>query len=59
MKFYKISSPMFWQLKMHDVEVGGQPFHTNISTVMADTGTSLNLIPDEDFNPLMEKFIYS
>lgn len=26
MKFYKISNPMFWQLKMHDVMVGGQPF---------------------------------
>lgn len=44
---------------MHDMEIGGQPFNTNISTVMADTGTSLNMIPDEDFNPIMEKFVYS
>lgn len=26
---------------------------------MADTGTSLNMIPDEDFNPIMEQHILS
>lgn len=26
---------------------------------MADTGTSLNMIPDEDFNPIMDKYVKS
>jgi len=51
--------PEFWSLPFHNVEIDGETFHTNIKTVMADTGTSLNMIPDEDFNPIMDKYVKS
>ena len=57
MKFYKIQDPSFWSLPFSDVEIDGDAFHTNITSVMADTGTSLNMIPDEDFNPIMDKYV--
>jgi hypothetical protein len=59
MTFHKITSPMFWNLGLGAVTIGGEPYIPNVTGVMADTGTSLNLIPDEDFNPIMEKWVYS
>jgi len=59
MHFHKINSPMFWNLPLGPVEIGGEPYIPHVKAVMADTGTSMNLIPDEDFNPIMQKFVYS
>lgn len=58
-KFYKITNPVFWELPFHDVVIGGKPFNTKVTQVMADTGTSLNMIPDEDFYPLMKQHVES
>ena len=46
-------------LDFHDVEIAGEKFHTTHRSIMADTGTSLNMIPDDDFNPIMEKYVKS
>ena len=59
MHFHKINSTVFWNLPLGDVWIGGEPYIPHVKAVMADTGTSMNLIPDEDFNPIMEKFVYS
>merc|ERR1711935_465622 len=59
LKFYKLANPMFWQLEFDNVNIGGKPFHTDCKQIMADSGTSLNMIPDEDFNPIMEEHVYS
>lgn len=58
-QFHKLASEYFWTMKLGKVTVGGEPWTPAVTTVMADTGTSLNLLPDEDFFPLMEKYVYS
>lgn len=59
MKFYKITNPTFWSLEFHDVEIGGEAFHTDVTSMMADTGTSLNMIPDKDFFRIMDQHVKS
>ena len=59
MQFHKINNPSFWNLPMSDVMIGGEPYIPHADGVMADTGTSMNMIPDEDFNPIMQKYVYS
>ena len=47
---------MFWAMPFHNVKLGDDPFPTKITEIMADTGTSLNMIPDADFNHILDKF---
>lgn len=59
MHFHKINSKMFWSLGLGHVTIGDEPYTPHVQSVMADTGTSMNLIPDEDFNPIMDKYVKS
>jgi len=44
---------MFWQFPFNGVDLGGVPFTPSVNVMMADSGTSMNLIPDEDFDRIM------
>ncbi len=46
LKWYKINTPNFWQLSFGNVKMGRINFQPSVNEVMADTGTSLNMIPD-------------
>jgi hypothetical protein len=38
-------------MNFNNIKLGtNYPFHTTVKTIMADTGTSLNMVPDVDFN---------
>jgi hypothetical protein len=54
--WYKITRKSFWQLNMHNVKLGDESFKPSVHTVMADTGTSLNMIPDTDYYKIYDKF---
>jgi len=56
LSWHKISSPMFWQMDFHTVTLGKTPFTPSVNVVMADSGTSLNMIPDDDFYALTNMF---
>jgi hypothetical protein len=47
--WFDITTPTFWSLEFQNVKIGGTPFRPSTTKIMADTGTSLNMIPDEDF----------
>lgn len=44
--WYKISSPFYWELPFGNVQIGEHSFQPSVDSMMADTGTSLNMIPD-------------
>ena len=48
--WHDLSSPSFWQVRFDKVRVGSWSFKPSTHEAMADSGTSLNMIPDEDFN---------
>ena len=54
--WYDISSPLFWEIDFHNVTMGNYQIPVSVSSVMADTGTSLNMIPDRDFNIILNTF---
>jgi len=47
---------MFWQFNFDDVMLGDKPFTPSVNSMMADSGTSLNMIPDDDFNAIRDTF---
>ena len=44
--WYKINSQAFWELTFDHVKIGNMNFKPSVNSIMADTGTSLNMIPD-------------
>lgn len=56
LRWYPISSPSFWQLPFDNVKLGSFEFTPSVNLVMADTGTSLNMIPDEDYYKIFNMF---
>jgi|TARA_B110000285_G_scaffold218030_1_gene267045 hypothetical protein len=57
--WYPIVSKNFWALDFGNVKIGDYQFQPSVKTVMADTGTSLNMIPDQDFNQIYNTFFAS
>lgn len=55
--WYKINSPQFWELTFGNVRMGDFQFEPAVSSIMADTGTSLNMIPDVDYYKIFDRFI--
>lgn len=55
--WYPINAPGFWELSFRDVKMGNVTFEPSVKSLMADTGTSLNMIPDEDYYKIFDKFI--
>jgi len=47
----------FWNVKLGKVMMGDYQLRTNVQTIMADTGTSLNMIPDRDYYEIFDHFI--
>jgi hypothetical protein len=54
--WYPIISETFWSMSFHSVTLGDEPLEVKSTFLMADTGTSLNMIPDEDYNNIVNKF---
>lgn len=57
LKWYPIASRGYWNVKLGKVTMGDFELKTRAGTVMADTGTSLNMIPDRDFQNIYNHFI--
>ena len=54
--WYPINSPAFWELTFSNVRLGVNHFVPSVNSIMADTGTSLNMIPDEDYYKIFEMY---
>ena len=46
LKWYNLTSLMYWQVPFHSVTMGTHKFSPSVNVMMADSGTSLNMIPD-------------
>jgi len=55
-KWYDLAGSSFWAFEFGDVKVGKQSFKPSVTRIMADTGTSLNMVPDVDFFKLKNMF---
>lgn len=55
-RWHELSTPGFWQVKFDQVKMGSWSFKPSTNEAMADSGTSLNMIPDEDFNQIFNHF---
>jgi hypothetical protein len=55
-KWYDIKDPSFWMLNFDNVKIGDHSFTPSTNRIMADTGTSLNMIPDVDFFAITDHF---
>ena len=49
-------SHAFWSMDFSNMKLGDKPFTPSVNSVMADSGTSLNMIPDADFNAIKDTF---
>ena len=47
--WFHIKSESFWDMRFDNVKLGNLPFKATTHRIMADTGTSLNMLPDDDF----------
>jgi hypothetical protein len=56
LNWYKINSPAFWELSFDNVKMGNINFIPSVSSIMADTGTSLNMIPNADYDRIFDSF---
>lgn len=54
MKFYNIISPYYWMLPLGEMRIGDKPFVPSVNLIMADTGASLNIIPEDDFQRIVK-----
>ena len=50
MNFHKLSTSHYWQVPLSEnkIKMGDFEFEPSTIQMMADSGTSLNMIPDED-----------
>lgn len=56
LNWHKLSSDSFWEMPLHWVRAGGLSFRPIVQRVMADSGTSLNLMPEHDFLRIYNHF---
>lgn len=56
LKWYKITDPVFWMLNFDNVKLGNHTFSPSTNRIMADSGTSLNMVPDVDFFKIKNMF---
>lgn len=54
--FHKLSSDQFWEMPLHRVRAGDLSFKPVVQRVMADSGTSLNLMPEHDYKKIYNHF---
>lgn len=54
LKWYPLDDNQFWTLKFSDVKVGDKKIRQSVDRMIADTGTSLLLLPDYDYNQIVE-----
>lgn len=56
LNWHPLSSPFFWQVKFDHVKLGNWMFRPSTDQAMADSGTSLNMMPDVDFRAIYNHF---
>lgn len=56
MNWHPLSDPNFWQMNFNDVRIGKWKMRPSTNEAMADSGTSLNMMPDEDFYQIYDHF---
>ena len=58
MNFHKISTNHYWQVPLSEnkIKMGDFEFEPSTIQMMADSGTSLNMIPDEDLDKIYDHF---
>jgi len=58
MNFHKLSKNQNWQVPLSEnkIKMGDFEFEPSTIQMMADTGTSLNMIPDEDLDKIYDHF---
>ena len=56
LNFHKLSSDQFWEMPLHRVRAGSLSFKPVVQRVMADSGTSLNLMPEHDYKKIFNHF---
>jgi len=49
LKWYPLISNAFWQFNFDAPRIGSFKIDQSVTIMMADTGTSLNMLPDKDF----------
>lgn len=54
--WHPLSSSLFWQVKFDHVRLGSWKFKPSTDVAMADSGTSLNMMPDVDFHAIKNHF---
>ena len=57
LKWYKLTSNEFWQFNFGNVTIGDLKINPAVSIMMADTGTSLNMLPSEDFYQIVNGYV--
>lgn len=55
--WHKLASPDFWQVEFGEVQMGNWKMKPSTNMAMADSGTSLNMMPDEDYYKIYNQFI--
>ena len=55
--WHKINSQTFWSMDFHSMKIGDKPYNPSVRSLMADTGTSLNMIPESDFNNIRDQIV--
>jgi hypothetical protein len=56
LNWHKLANPFFWEVKFSHVRIGHWMFRPSTNKAMADSGTSLNMMPDQDFNKIYNHF---
>ena len=51
-KWYPLSEQYYWKVNFGNVSIGNFTMNPSVNVIMADTGTSLNMISDDDFNAI-------
>lgn len=57
LKWYKLISDEFWQFNFDHVSIGDFKIQPTVQIMMADTGTSLNMLPDADYYKIVNDFL--
>lgn len=54
LKWYPLSEPFYWKVNFGNVTIGDFKLNPTVNVIMADTGTSLNMISNDDFNAIYD-----
>ena len=55
--WHNLTSHNYWEFKLNHAEVGDLVFRPSVSKIIADTGCSLNLLPDADYYRIFDYHI--